>query len=159
MTRSRPSVLRPFASRAKIALAALLLVAACGDATGPDDEVRSALTRWRRTHPANYAYTLQRDCFWPQVLVRPVRIEVHGDAVHRLTDVATGEAVDPRWAEFFPTIDVLMVALQDAPKRADSFDAEYDRQYGYPHRVSIDYSRQMVDDESSLFLSDFTPLP
>jgi hypothetical protein len=137
----------------------MLFLGGCGNATGPDDDVRAARARWQRTHPANYAYTLRRSCECIPETTSPARIVVHGDVVQSRTYVGSGEPVDPRWAEFFPTVDALLVTFEDAAKRAASFDAEYDAHYGYPHRVSIDYSRPAVDDEIGLYITDFTPLP
>jgi hypothetical protein len=144
--------------RAMLALAALLLVGACGDATSPTVEARSARVRWEHERPADYSFTLTRGCECLTPLVSPVVVEVRGGVVRSLTYAGSGTAVDTRLASFFPTIDGLFAEIEDAAKRADHVDAEYDRGYGYPRHVSIDYDARMVDDEMSITVSGFHSL-
>lgn len=158
MTHSTRRSTRPFARRAVVALAALAALAGCGSATSPAQELRAARARWQRTHPGAYAYTLARSCECLPETTAPVRIEVRGGVVTSRTYVATGAAVDAKWADVFPSIDGLFVTMDRAAARGLSVDATYDRQYGYPREIAIDREHWAVDGGSHLAVGDFRPL-
>jgi hypothetical protein len=88
-----------------------------------------------------------------------VRIEVRDAVVQSRSYVATGAPVDAKWADLFPSIDGLFVTIEDAGRRAERMDADYDGQLGYPRRVSIDYTVRAADDEIGLYVRDFHALP
>lgn len=117
-----------------------------------------ARARWERTRPADYSFTLATSCECLTEITKPVVVVVRDGVVTSRTYVQGGEAVDPRWASYFPSIDGLFTKIDDAATRADRLDADYDGRYGYPQRISIDYDTRMVDDEISLRVSDFHPL-
>ena len=157
-TRRRRCSMREFTHHAVVALAALVL-AGCGNATSPTQEARAARARWVRTRPVDYGYVLTRSCYCLDEVVRPVRIEVRGAVVASRTYVASGAAVDAKWADFFPSIDGLFVTLGNAGAQGQSVEATYDGQYGYPRTVAIDREHWAVDGGSSLAVTDFHPLP
>ena len=150
---------RPLALRRTITLATLLVFAGCHDDPTFPDAGTSARARWARNRPADYSFTLLRGCFCHAEVVRPVVVEVHGGAVTSRTYAATGEAVDARWVDSFPTIDGLLAELEDASTRADRMQATYDRDYGYPSHALVDYSARVADDEMEITVSGFRPLP
>ena len=160
MPLTRRSIRRGHLGRETAVIAALLLLSGCKEGLDSEpDAGTAARDRWSHNHPANYSYTLTRDCFCLDELVLPVVIEVRGGIVQSRTYAATGTAVDARWESSFPTIDGLFSELDDAETRADRLTVTYERQYGYPQHARIDYSTQVVDDEMDFTITTFTPLP
>ena len=159
MPRSRLALRRPLSSFGTIALAATLLLSGCGSATDPTSELRAARTRWQRTHPANYAYTLARSCECVPGTSGPARIEVRDDVVQSRTYTYDGAAVDPKFADAFPTMDGLFAIIEEAAAHGQSVDATYDARYGYPRRIAIDREHWEVDGGANLTIRDFQPLP
>jgi hypothetical protein len=85
----------------------------------------------------------------------PVIVIVDGGTVTRRY-VANNAVVSSTFAELFPTIDELFDIIEDARRRdAASLAVDYDPTYGFPTRVSIDYHREMADDEIVYRASDF----
>jgi hypothetical protein len=142
-----------------ITATALLVLVGCSDPTESADAGTAARARWARNRPPDYSFTLWRDCFCRAEVVRPVVVEVRGGVVRSRTYAATGDAVDARWADSFPSIDGLLAELEDAGKRADRMQATYDRDYGYPSHAIIDYSARIAQDEMEFTIGDFRPLP
>ena len=118
----------------------------------------AARLRWTRARPADYTYTLERGCFCLPQVTTPVIVEVRGGVVLSRRYATSGDAVDPQLAAFFPTIDGLFTEIEDAARRADHLDAEYDRTYGYPRHVYIDYTSKGADDEMGFTVSGWRPL-
>lgn len=140
------------------ALLLLLALLGCGDATAPTAAERAARLRWTRVRPADYTYTLQRGCFCAPQVTSPVIVEVRGGVVLSRRYATSGDAVDPRLAALFPTIDGLFTEIENAARLADHLDAEYDRTYGYPRHVFIDFYASAADDEVALTVSGWRPL-
>jgi hypothetical protein len=162
MSRARRSIRRSLVGRgaAVAAAAALLLLGGCKESIADEGNAGTAARdRWAHEKPANYSYTILRDCFCQDAVVQPVRVEVHGGDVTSRTYVATGAAVDAQWASYFPTIDGLFAELDTAEPTAQSMTVTYDRQYGYPTHARIDPSTRVQHDETEYWTSDFAPLP
>ena len=129
-----------------VTLLACIAVVACRDTTGPVHDLAEAKARWRQTRPQAYQFTYSVSCFCG--LAGPVVIEVRGDSVISRRVLATGTPVYPNAIVPSTTIDGLFAILDSALARhPDRFDATYDRTYGYPTSVSIDYYTNAADDE------------
>ena len=134
-----------------------LALTACSDAAGPLDDLVVARQRWVRERPAAYRYTLTRSCFCG--FVGPVEIEVRGDSVVARRSPNGEPPVGPQVASSFPSVDGLFRIVGDAiDRKAASLDAAYDPRLGYPSRISIDYDRQIADDEIVYTVSAFQRL-
>ncbi len=59
----------------------------------------------------------------------------------------------------YQTIDALFDFTSQSIHKADDIKVQYDPTYGFPSGVQIDFSRNAADDELSLSVSDFRPLP
>ena len=132
---------------------------ACG-LTGPGrslDQFNVAKRIWDRENPANYAVTVQRLCFCPNVDL--VRIVVQNRLVTSRTVVATQEPLAASLNDAYPDIPGLFAIVKDGYIRADAINASFDQQYGFPTDASIDYIKNAIDDELSLKVTNFVILP
>jgi len=130
------------------AVALVVAAAACGDSTGPETAL-FALNRakWSAQHIDTYSFEYRRascECL-PEWLV-PVRITVVDGQVTSVIKIATGDTVPA--PAFRLTIDSLFAELANTlEQKPYRLTVTYDGTLGYPATVSVDYDRQMVDDE------------
>lgn len=138
-------------------LAAATLTA-CNGPTAPERELRAARALWVQRRPASYDITVARFCFCTSEGVGPAIVSVRDGVVTSRTYVATGSAVGPTYADLFPSIDGLFQKIDDARRRrAASLSVEYDRAFGFPTVIAIDYDRTMADDEITYRATNFQP--
>lgn len=134
---------------------AVTAATACRGGTGPPWEGSVAQQRWETRRPAAYQYTIYRGCECLPEMIGPVIVLVDGATVTRRY-VATNAEVSPTYADLFPTIDGLFEIIEDARRQdAARIEVDYDATYGFPTRVSIDYHREMADDEIVYTASQF----
>lgn len=131
-----------------IAGCALVLLAACNDATSPDDELRDARRLWERQGPASYSLTLFRGCECTPEMTGPVVVMVRNGNIESRHYTATGASVPVPFAFSFPTVEGLFRIVEDAialdPHR---LEVHYDARLGYPASISVDFDRRIADDE------------
>ncbi len=117
-------------------LCALALVLALTLTDDPVEELQRQAARWAEQKPAHYRYTLTSDRF--------------GASLVLTIDVEDDRATYPRYADEanFPlpedptayTIDWLFAEIQAAlDEGAVITHGRYDRRYGYPQTISLDY--------------------
>lgn len=139
--------------------ALLPALAACGDIVGVGDsderELRRATQRWNDHRIYNYDYTVQQSCFCPAELGRAVIVMVRGGFVYDLRYESTFAPVPPFAWSAFPTVEGLFDIVDDAIYRADDVDTTFDREYGFPRLIDIDYERNAIDDELTISTSRF----
>lgn len=139
------------------ALAPLLAIT-CSDATGPGVSFELAEARWAAEGPSHYQYVYNLSCECG--VTGPVRLNVENGVVTAFTllpgSLAAGGAPEPA---DFPTIDDLFARLR-AEAEADpvKFDVEYDGEFGYPARASVDVRPEIADDEYTFRVTDFVEL-
>ena len=133
-----------------ISLALCSLLSACGGGQARDT-LNTNRALWEAQALTDYSYHFHRACFC--AMVDPVIIEVHG------TDITVtyedGQPMESENLHLFPTIPGLFDIVSDAIA-ADpySLEVEYDPTYGYPTRISIDYAKDIVDEEMGYVASD-----
>ena len=130
----------------------VLLLSACS-VTGPPDEEREDLRRnrerWRSQRIQSYEYVLQQLCYCPPELARPARVTVRDGQVASVIDVERSTAV-PADRRNTLTVEDLFARVEEALNRnAAELQVEYDPELGYPISISIDYSKQVIDEELS----------
>lgn len=142
-------------------LPALIALAGCSDATGPDDAV--ALLEhnraiWAGAGVTSYRYTIARSCECTPEGAGPVTVEVrNGLVVDRRYD--SGAAVSPQYTEIFTTVPGLFGIIEEAATLpAASLSVRYHEDYGYPESIAIDWVAGAVDDEVSYRVGSFTVL-
>ncbi len=135
-----------------------LFLAACGLLKS---ELDTNLEKWKSQHPGHYRYDLQIGCFCAFMDKMPLSIEVENGQVVNISD-ATGaapSAQEMEWYASYTTIDKIFAYAQTATTEADQVDIQYDPDFGYPTRISIDWIEQAIDDEMGLTVSNFTVIP
>ena len=139
-----------------LALLGLGLLGACGDATGPEDELVANRGKWLSHYIADYTYEYERWCFC-RPSPGPIRLTVHDDSVIAAVVIATNDTLtDAEIAQAgFKTVDELFPVILDATASgADDLDVEYDPVLGYPRLIAIDYDEQTVDEEITYLASN-----
>jgi len=150
-------------ARRLLLVAALAVPAgACEYAFDPDGhearELERARDRWRREGPKDYRYEFELHCHCIEEPHRPVVVWVRNGAVYDAVYADNGGPVPDEDLRFYRTIDGLFEVIGDAiNRRADFLDVEYDREYGYPRFVEIDYEYRTADDEVSFTVRRFRP--
>jgi len=154
------SIPRPF-RLFRALLPALLVLAGCSDATGPDDA--AALLEhnrdvWFNAGVTSYRYTITRSCECTPESTGPVTVEVrNGLVVDRRYD--SGAAVSPQYSEIFTTVPGLFDIIEEAVSLpAASLSVRYNEDYGYPESIAIDWVAGAVDDEVSYRVGSFNVL-
>jgi hypothetical protein len=145
-------------SRWRWVAAGALVAAACGNITGHSGataDLREAEARWNRQGINDYQVVVRYACFCGYT--RPVRMTVRfGNVVSRV-DAETGEPA-PAFAEYVRDIEGLFDLIREAIERkAHKVDVSYDRVYGYPTSIDLDYLFNAVDDELQVTVSWFQP--
>jgi hypothetical protein len=139
-------------------VAAAATLGACDGPTLPERQLQVARLKWERTRPAAYTFTIARYCFCTSDGIGPVIVSVRDGVVESRTYVNSGAAVAPTYADYFPTVDGLFELIEDARRQgADAINATYDPARGFPVVISIDYVREMADDELTYRATDFRP--
>ena len=139
-----------------------LLLAACSDATGPSDPLTllsQNMTLWNQRGLPSYQFTIQRVCECIPEQMGPVVVEVRNGVVQQRR-YQTGTAVSPQFDDLFRPVPGLFELIHDAihfPVAA--LAVRYDRFYGFPESIQIDWVAGEADDEVSYLISDFAVLP
>ena len=126
---------------------------ACDGSTGPALNLGLNREKWHQRGPADYAFEFHRSCFCLDTATFPVRITVRQGAVTEVVWIPGGEPIDAaNVARFFNmTLDSLFGVVERAiAVGADRLSVDYDREYGYPTRVTIDYDTRTADEELAL---------
>jgi len=136
-------------------LALLIFAAGCTSPIGPGEELARAQSKWLKGAPQSYVIKVGRICECTPQMVGPVNVSVRGQLVTR-TYATSGEAVPAGIDKFFPTVPDLfhMVAIlrENKPYK---LDVQYDSTLGIPIVISVDYSRETVDDEVAIYVMEF----
>ncbi len=133
-----------------LALLTLLLTgAACEAPTAPGevDNLVAARALWNVKSSPTYSYKVNRSC--ECVLGgRLMAVTVTSGSVTSAEYVDSGAAVEQSLLTYVLTVPDLFDLIQDALDRKAAYLAvSYDPIYGYPSRIEIDYSANLVDDE------------
>lgn len=135
------------------------LAAACSDPLGAQkDQLKASRELWERQAIADYRYRYQRICFCGPDVTEPVIIEVRDGEVLLVTRVADGGTVDPvAWLHL--TIDELFDEIQAAIEEgAVQVDVTYHPVLGYPTSAAIDFSINIIDEETGFTATELAPL-
>lgn len=122
---------------------------ACGEATGPADDLARNRARWEARGYVDYEFAFQRSCFCDRAAVSPVQIRVDAGAVAAVIDTL-GQPVDSLdVARYFTiTIDSLFDIVAGAIDHpAHRLTVRYHEEFGYPEWIAIDWIGNAVDDE------------
>jgi hypothetical protein len=146
----------------RLLVLSLVLLSGCSDLYGPSEEDRAeaAWDRWVSTAPAAYRYELLQSCFCDRPGVgRWLTVIVNDNVVVSAWETDTGFQLPPAALARVPTVDDLFGIVFDAiDGGADGLETEYERQFGYPVLIDIDYLRNAIDDELVIRARGLLPL-
>lgn len=148
-----------------IVLLSVLLLSSCDSVIDgrKGDDFTEHRSLWEEQGIESYTFEFSKLCYCGG-LFNPATIVVKADTIHAvldpetgepLRDPQTGELVLPNYPNSFQTIDELFDVIENARKKADKLDAEYNRELGYPMFIGIDYIKEAVDDEVTYKVDKF----
>jgi len=107
---------------------------------------------WETTNLKNYSFVVQKSCFCPQEEKR--QISVKNTQLHEAKYIPSNTPLN---AEInVKKIEDYFTVIQDAlDKNAYKITVTYDKTYGFPSDIAIDYDEQMADEEVYYSLTHF----
>lgn len=141
--------------RMAVLASAMFTLTSCSSMVGPREELASARVKWAQNAPSAYSMKISRGCECLTEAIGPVTVTVVNGAISaRYT--TTGAAVPKNLAALFPDVEGLFNLIETAQKENYyKVDVDYDPEWGFPTRISIDQVKNMVDDESFTLVQDF----
>ena len=127
----------------------------------PNRALASARDRWRNANVSHYRYNLAVGCFCAFTQKMPLTVEVQ-DGKLRSMVYKDGTPVSAEETQIFApysTMDSLFDFTGETLRKADDVKVDYDPAYGFPASVQIDFIRNAADDELTLTVTNFQPLP
>ena len=145
-----------------LSLAAAIAIAACG-LIEPDEDAGDALAdarnRWAARAITSYQYRFTHQCgeCLPD-FSRTYEIRVVAGEVVEMRNTRTGDPPPDGYAT--RTVPDLFAVVSDAiASRAYTLVVEYHATLGYPALISVDYDREIADDEFVMTAEALEPLP
>lgn len=118
-------------------------------------ELLEAKARWQEQKPDCYRMNVRVSCFCLGETIKPRTVTVEDDTV---TDVEPAIPEEDTGPVDTYTVPMLFTEVEEALNTADVVTAEYDDEYGFPTRVSIDPDQIMTDDQIRYSVNNFEPL-
>ena len=140
----------------------VLTLVACS--SGGGSELSRNQQKWQDADITHYRFTLNVGCFCAFRSQMPATVEVQNGEVVSIIG-ADGEAIsttDPinEYVLSYATIDRIFAELDsDSVREADKLTVTYEPTYGLPSEIYIDFIERAIDDELSITVSAFEPLP
>lgn len=132
-----------------------VVAVACGGGGG-QDRLSENMRRWAEAGVGSYRYTLFIDCFCPDAFRGPVIVEVLNGVTTSVRFANASIQADRQYYGRYDSIEKMFGVIQRAVRDgADDLEVSYDKGYGFPTEISIDFDEQAVDDEISFTVSDF----
>jgi hypothetical protein len=144
--------------RLSVVFILVYMLSACGNLT-----YNQKLNKWQNQPIAHYRFTVVVTCFCPFAGAKVTYEVMNG--VSALDSIYMPENREPNvelikdmYAKH-TTIEAVFSYLEQTIGTADELMVEYEPTYAYPARISIDWIRLAVDDEQSLAITYFAPIP
>lgn len=145
----------------KLLVSAILFVILLSACSPPANlELTRNQEKWQMANISHYRFRLAVSCFCPFSQRMPLAIEVENGRVVSMV-YSDGTPVPDNEREFFAqyeTINALFGYTKDSIAKADEIQIQYDGAYGFPSGVQIDFIKNAIDDELSLYVQSFEPL-
>lgn len=141
-----------------VALGLLAVAFACDEQSELAERLDDARDRWARNAPPDYEMVLFRGCFCGPEGRGPVLVTVAAGEVASRTYVEGGAEVRADLEPFFPDVEGLFDVAEEAVRRADRVEAEFDPELGHPVRLTIDWQENVADEEVDYRIERLTPL-
>lgn len=126
----------------------VLMFSGCGlFDSGDRNDLEKQLAKWRSYNLENYSFEFQASCFCIPEFNEWVTVTVRNDTVSSVTILSTEQPpVELALTNWF-TIDQLFDKVFEAVREAEEFDVAYNKRYGYPELLSVDFDKQIADEE------------
>ena len=142
-------------------VASFLLFSACDSNSTIDTplkdkqtELNQNKTLWKKEKPSNYFFTVRPTCFCPDTKKRLVTIK--NNKIENVKYIPSNINLDAKALKQEKAISGYFDFIQDAiNKDADNIKVTYNKTYGYPETISIDYNKKVVDEEISYEITHF----
>ena len=122
----------------------------------PDSDLITWQNNWNKWESMNmnhYVYNFRASCYCIDEWVREVSVTVNNNSVISVLFTNDGEPPQTLQISDWHTINSLFDLSKAIIEEAAEFKLEYDRTYGNPTLISVDWDFEIVDDEFIFNLS------
>ncbi|MDJ0599268.1 MAG: DUF6174 domain-containing protein [Crocosphaera sp.] len=120
-------------------------------------ELKENRQLWRSQQLKNYQYIYQQQCFCTPPSNIPLKVSIRNDKITQVVNLNNDQLITD--LTFPQTIDQLFNIIKDAIKgNADEILITYDKTFGYPTRVAIDYQKILADEEITYTVENLSKL-
>ena len=123
----------------------------------PDSDLITWQKNWNKWESMNmnhYVYNFRASCYCIDEWVREVEVAVINDSVTSVIFTDTRESPETLIISDWQTINSLFDLSKTIIEEAAKFKLEYDKTYGNPTLISVDWDFEIVDDEFTFYLSN-----
>lgn len=123
----------------------------------PDSDLITWQKNWNKWESMNmnhYVYNFRASCYCIDEWVREVSVTVNNDSVISLIFTDDGEPPQILEISDWHTINSLFDLSKTIIEEADKFKLEYDKTYGNPTLISVDWNSQAIDDEVIFYINN-----
>lgn len=117
---------------------------AAEEAKRKNEELENNLLLWKLNKPTYYRFVYSAGCMW--ATKHKVEIDKFGIKITPLND---SSALKPF------QMDSLFEHVRDANLTAHQVETEYHPYFGFPVTISVDWEKDVIDDECFIQVSDF----
>ncbi len=110
--------------------------------------------KWESMNMTHYVYNFRASCYCIDEWVREVSVTVNNDSVISLIFTDDGEPPPILQISDCHTINSLFDLSKTIIEEAAEFKLEYDKTYGNPTLISVDWDFEIADDEFTFYLSN-----
>lgn len=109
---------------------------------------------WDKNQMTNYSFDFRASCFCVDDWVREVNVTVYSDTVANV--IFTDDSLPPTELKAYQwyTISELFSMTRSIIQEAQKFEINYDKTYGNPEMISVDWDFKVADDEFIYYLSN-----
>lgn len=137
-----------------LSILALTLCAGLSRADEFGDILAANEAKWQARQPAHYTYRYLNYCFCQSVTWQ---IEVENGTIKEIKPVIFGSR--PPTPNNLGIDSVFEWIRKTKAQNPAELKVTYDAEFGFPSGISVDYSRQAADDETSIGISYFKAIP
>ncbi len=110
--------------------------------------------KWESMNMTHYGYNFRASCYCIDEWVREVSVTVNNDSVISILFTDDGEPPQILQISNWHTINSLFDLSNTIIEEAAEFKLEYDKTYGNPTLISVDWDFEIADDEFTFYLSN-----
>ena len=110
--------------------------------------------KWESMNMTHYGYNFRASCYCIDEWVREVSVTVNNDSVISILFTDDGEPPQILQISNWHTINSLFDLSKTIIEEAAKFKLEYDKTYGNPTLISVDWDFEIADDEFTFYLSN-----